>query len=165
MTTDTHVRDAVRTGRGRVAPPGLEEAELEEAELEEAELEEAELEEAELEEAELEEGVAEEEEPSLAAARLTEEEEEAEEEQEEAEAEAGLDELLRLQLAGGAPEEPVLFEDEEVEARVRPADEDVRPRAADEFVCRGCFLVKSQSQLADAERSLCRDCADDAGAR
>ena len=27
-----------------------------------------------------------------------------------------------------------------------------------EFVCKGCFLVKARSQLADAERILCRDC-------
>ena len=28
-----------------------------------------------------------------------------------------------------------------------------------EFVCRGCFLVRSQVQLVDADRGLCRDCA------
>jgi Domain of unknown function (DUF4193) len=27
-----------------------------------------------------------------------------------------------------------------------------------EFVCKHCFLVKARSQLADAERMLCRDC-------
>jgi hypothetical protein len=27
-----------------------------------------------------------------------------------------------------------------------------------EFVCKRCFLVKARSQLADAERVLCRDC-------
>ena len=27
-----------------------------------------------------------------------------------------------------------------------------------EFVCKRCFLVKARSQLADAERMLCRDC-------
>ena len=27
-----------------------------------------------------------------------------------------------------------------------------------EFVCKRCFLVKARSQLADAERILCRDC-------
>ncbi len=75
-----------------------------------------------------------------------------------------LDELLRLQLTGIAPEEAVLFEDDEGEARARPTDDDgVRPRTAGEFVCHGCFLVKSRAQLADSERSLCRDCSDDAG--
>ena len=28
-----------------------------------------------------------------------------------------------------------------------------------EFVCRSCYLVKARSQLADPERTLCRDCA------
>ncbi|MGH2747973.1 MAG: DUF4193 family protein [Actinomycetota bacterium] len=28
----------------------------------------------------------------------------------------------------------------------------------EEFVCRGCYLVKSKWQLADKERGLCRDC-------
>ena len=27
-----------------------------------------------------------------------------------------------------------------------------------EFVCQRCYLVKARSQLADAERTLCRDC-------
>jgi Domain of unknown function (DUF4193) len=27
-----------------------------------------------------------------------------------------------------------------------------------EFVCKSCFLVKARSQLADAQRMLCRDC-------
>lgn len=28
-----------------------------------------------------------------------------------------------------------------------------------EFVCRSCYMAKLESQLADAERMLCRDCA------
>jgi hypothetical protein len=101
----------------------------------------------------------EEDEAQLGTARLAEETEEQEE------AEAALDELLRRQLTGTAPEEAVLFEDEEVGARARPADDGVQPRAVDEFVCHGCFLVKSRTQLAEPERSLCRDCADDARVR
>lgn len=172
MTTDTDVRQSVRAsrgrGRGRVAVPELEEA-LEEPEVEEdlegeEELDEELGAEEALEEAE-EEAAAEEEEEEdeaqLGTARLAEETEEEEQE----EAEAALDELLRLQLTGTAPEEAVLFEDEEVEARARPTDDGVQPRAADEFVCHGCFLVKSRTQLADSERSLCRDCADDARVR
>ena len=27
-----------------------------------------------------------------------------------------------------------------------------------EFVCRSCYLVKARSQLADADKMLCRDC-------
>ena len=34
----------------------------------------------------------------------------------------------------------------------------VLPKQPGEFVCRSCFLVKSESQLADPARMLCRDC-------
>ena len=43
--------------------------------------------------------------------------------------------------------------------RGEPLPERVEPIAAHrEFVCRRCFLVKRRSQLADADRMLCRDC-------
>ncbi len=32
-------------------------------------------------------------------------------------------------------------------------------RGADEFLCQGCFLVLSMSQLTDKRRKLCSDCA------
>ena len=32
-------------------------------------------------------------------------------------------------------------------------------RAADEFLCQNCFLLKRRSQLADKRRQLCNDCA------
>ncbi len=32
-------------------------------------------------------------------------------------------------------------------------------RAADEFLCQNCFLLKHPSQLADKRRQLCSDCA------
>jgi hypothetical protein len=35
----------------------------------------------------------------------------------------------------------------------------VAPKQATEFVCRRCFLVKHQSQLANKKRGLCKDCA------
>lgn len=35
----------------------------------------------------------------------------------------------------------------------------VTPKQATEFVCRSCFLVKHQSQLANKKRMLCTDCA------
>ena len=38
------------------------------------------------------------------------------------------------------------------------ANERVRPKQPDEFVCRSCFLVKHPSQLADKKKMLCRDC-------
>lgn len=34
----------------------------------------------------------------------------------------------------------------------------VAPKRATEFVCKKCFLVKHQSQLADKRRGYCRDC-------
>ncbi|WP_239393978.1 DUF4193 family protein, partial [Frankia sp. CiP3] len=35
----------------------------------------------------------------------------------------------------------------------------VLPRQADEFTCTSCFLVHHRSQLADARRTVCSDCA------
>jgi hypothetical protein len=35
----------------------------------------------------------------------------------------------------------------------------VMPRQEDEFTCMSCFLVHHRSQLADANRLICRDCA------
>jgi hypothetical protein len=32
-------------------------------------------------------------------------------------------------------------------------------RAANEFLCQNCFLLKPQSQLANKRRQLCNDCA------
>jgi len=41
-----------------------------------------------------------------------------------------------------------------------PADpDDVAPCGSDEFVCRGCFLVRNRVQLADPGVMVCRDCA------
>jgi hypothetical protein len=57
------------------------------------------------------------------------------------------------------------FDDEE-EARVVAAvvseDEDeagIDGLRDEEFVCRSCYMAKRDSQLADPERMLCRDCA------
>jgi hypothetical protein len=36
---------------------------------------------------------------------------------------------------------------------------EVRPRQDDEFTCMSCFLVHHRSQLADAKRLICKDCA------
>src|ERR671920_1358098 len=36
---------------------------------------------------------------------------------------------------------------------------EVRPRQEDEFTCMSCFLVHHRSQLADATRLICKDCA------
>ncbi len=54
------------------------------------------------------------------------------------------------------------FDDESI--AVVGGDEDLDDDEVDgirdgEFVCRSCFLAKRETQLADPERMLCRDCA------
>jgi len=44
-------------------------------------------------------------------------------------------------------------------AEIAMSGETGTERSADEFLCRGCFLVLRSSQLADKRRSLCVDCA------
>ena len=36
---------------------------------------------------------------------------------------------------------------------------EVKPKQDDEFTCMSCFLVHHRSQLADAKKMICRDCA------
>ncbi len=36
---------------------------------------------------------------------------------------------------------------------------EVKPKQEDEFTCMSCFLVHHRSQLADAKKKICRDCA------
>ena len=43
--------------------------------------------------------------------------------------------------------------------RLEPLAVKVVPPQPTEFVCKNCYLVKHQSQLADKKRTLCRDCA------
>ncbi|ONH30940.1 DUF4193 family protein [Pseudofrankia asymbiotica] len=47
------------------------------------------------------------------------------------------------------------------DAEVRDEDLALRvlPRQADEFTCTSCFLIHHRSQLADARRTVCSDCA------
>jgi hypothetical protein len=45
----------------------------------------------------------------------------------------------------------------EVEDKTDPTDS-VLPKQDDEFRCRSCRLLKKMSQLADRDRTLCRDC-------
>ena len=40
-----------------------------------------------------------------------------------------------------------------------PASRVIPVKDREEFVCQKCRLVKARSQLADADRMLCRDCA------
>ena len=72
--------------------------------------------------------------------------------------EASLDVILKERL--------VVEDDDEDEDEDEPADAEDRgdgslrvlPKQPGEFVCRSCFLVKSETQLADGARMLCRDC-------
>lgn len=59
-------------------------------------------------------------------------------------------------------EEPV--EEESVlglarEERLEPLTAKVLPPQPTEFVCKKCFLVKHRSQLKNASKMICRDCA------
>ena len=36
---------------------------------------------------------------------------------------------------------------------------EVKPKQEDEFTCMSCFLVHHRSQLADAKKKICFDCA------
>jgi hypothetical protein len=81
------------------------------------------------------------------------------EDEEPEEVEVGLDELLRERLEA---KEGIDYEEE---AAARPVlvateEDEPRPRAAGEFLCQRCFLIKSRGQLADPSRSICNDCAD-----
>ena len=83
--------------------------------------------------------------------------------------ETSLDELLAQRAAGkkGAAEES---EDETEDIMALTSEPDVIPnidaltgkiipiKDRKEFVCNRCHLVKLRSQLADADRGLCRDC-------
>lgn len=74
------------------------------------------------------------------------------------EVEASLDVILKERL--------VVVDDEDEDEDTEAADAEDRadgtlrvlPKQPGEFVCQSCFLVKSDTQLADRKRSLCRDC-------
>jgi hypothetical protein len=76
------------------------------------------------------------------------------------EVEAGLDVILKERLVVADEDEA---EDEEEEDAVDVDDRGegttrVLPKQPGEFVCQSCFLVKSETQLADPKRQFCRDC-------
>jgi hypothetical protein len=73
--------------------------------------------------------------------------------------EASLEELLakRTDVASTEEEEDALL-DMTREERMESLSFRAVPKQANEFVCASCFLVKHQSQLADASKNLCRDC-------
>lgn len=81
------------------------------------------------------------------------------------EAEASLDEILaqrpQARRAGeDADEDDLLaFSPEPKLGSADPLPSKITPiKEQAEFVCKRCHLVKKRSQLADAKRTLCRDC-------
>lgn len=86
---------------------------------------------------------------------------------EEEDDESSLEELLAQRAAarrasGDDDEEEeiitALSSEPEVRAPIEPLGRIVPVKDRKEFVCRSCYLVKARTQLADAERQLCRDC-------
>lgn len=84
--------------------------------------------------------------------------EEEEDEEDDDDVEASLDVILKERLV--VPDEEVEEDDGEPTDAEDRADGATRvlPKQPGEFVCQSCFLVKSQTQLADRRRKLCRDC-------
>lgn len=86
--------------------------------------------------------------------------EEDEEDEEDEDKEADLDVILRERMGGGpAAEAEEEIEEDEAPTLLATATEEYRPRGANEFVCRSCFLVKDLRQLADPVNGFCVDCA------
>lgn len=85
-------------------------------------------------------------------------------------AEPGLDELAADDDGDEEDDEPAVtvvppeaeFDDDAPVAVVEEEDDDegeIEGLRDGEFVCRGCFMAKRETQLADADALLCRDCA------
>lgn len=78
--------------------------------------------------------------------------------------ETSLEELLQRKDRRAATdeeddEEALLEAMDEREGRSESLTVKVIPPQPTEFTCRGCFLLKHRSQLADKRKNLCRDCA------
>jgi hypothetical protein len=93
-------------------------------------------------------------ETAVPAVPVVEEGEEDEEEVDDEDVEASLDEILKERMVVEEEEDEEVLE---LEDRSE-VSERVLPKQPDEFVCQSCFLVKHSSQLADAKKTLCRDC-------
>lgn len=83
--------------------------------------------------------------------------------------ETSLEEFLQRKERRGGPRAAAEDTDDE-EALLEAMDEregrssetlsvKVVPEQENEFTCRGCFLVKHRSQLKNAKKVLCNDCA------
>jgi len=112
----------------------------------------------------------EDEEPDLEV-ELDEDEASDEDEDEEDGVDADLEQQLAAEDAGEEDEDTpgitVVPPDAEFDddAPVAPVEDDdgdddeIEGLRDGEFVCRGCFMAKRETQLADPDRLLCRDCA------
>jgi hypothetical protein len=91
-------------------------------------------------------------------------------EEDDDEDDADLDQQLATEDAGEEDEEhagvavvppEAEFDDDAPVAPVEDDEDDgeIEGLRAGEFVCRGCFMAKRETQLADPDRLLCRDCA------
>jgi hypothetical protein len=78
-----------------------------------------------------------------------------------ADVEESLDRILRerLALTGDEPEDEEADDEASAVVGAGATVLAVAPCRTDEFVCRGCFLVRSRTLLADPAAGLCRDCA------
>jgi hypothetical protein len=83
--------------------------------------------------------------------------EEEEEDLDDDDVEASLDVILKERLVVSDEQDEEDTEATDAEDRVDGTTR-VLPKQPGEFVCQSCFLVKSQTQLADRRRKLCRDC-------
>ncbi len=111
------------------------------------------------------------EEPDLEDALEDDLEEDEDVEDDEDEADADLEQQLAAEDAGEEDEEnpgiTVVPPDAEFDedGPVAPVedddgdDDDIEGLRDGEFVCRSCFMAKRDTQLADPDRLLCRDCA------
>jgi hypothetical protein len=90
------------------------------------------------------------------------EDEEEEDEEEDgalaSEDEASFDEFLSKAKETTDVEEEESLLDLSREERLESLSIRAAPKQANEFVCSSCRLVKHESQLANAEAQLCRDC-------
>jgi len=92
----------------------------------------------------------------------------AADEDEDEEDEASLDQLLSQRAAARRGSDDSDEDDDDIMALASekeprgtgevPLSRVIPVKDREEFVCQRCYLVKARSQLADAERTLCRDC-------
>jgi len=70
-----------------------------------------------------------------------------------------IDQIVKKEARAGADEEEDTGLALTREEKLEPLAVKVVPPQDTEFVCKKCYLVKHRSQLKDAKRQLCRDCA------